>query len=216
MLEIFCDFDGTISQGDATDALLERFASPRWRAWEALWQSGAISARECLTAQVALVRVDRASLVQFIRGISIDDAVITLAKQCAEMRIPLTIVSDGLDCIIKGVLHHHGLSHVPYFANRAVWHAPDRLSLSFPHAEPGCESGVCKCRLTRRAGAPSAHQRVYIGDGRSDFCVVQQMDHVYAKGALIEWCQRQHISFDPFTSLDQVVTQLCPEGVVSR
>src|SRR5438105_2768469 len=35
---VFCDFDGTITQIDGTDAVLERFALPEWRDWESLWR----------------------------------------------------------------------------------------------------------------------------------------------------------------------------------
>ncbi len=215
MLQVFCDFDGTITQEDATDALLEQFAKPQWRDWEALWQAGEISARECLSRQVSLLRVHPKALAEFIRALPIDRAFATLATECTQRGIPLTIVSDGLDCIVKGVLHHHGLSQLRYFANQVVWEARDRMSLSFPYAERHCDNGACKCRLTRRSTGPSAVS-VYIGDGRSDFCVVQQMDRVYAKTALADWCRCQSIPYEPFETLEQVVSHLCPERVLSR
>ncbi|MEZ4537363.1 MAG: hypothetical protein R3D26_20540 [Cyanobacteriota/Melainabacteria group bacterium] len=45
-LEIFCDFDGTITVGDTVDLLLEKLALPEWEALE-LWQKGEISSGEC-------------------------------------------------------------------------------------------------------------------------------------------------------------------------
>ncbi len=213
-VEVFCDFDGTITQGDATDAVLNQFAEPQWREWEALWQAGEISGRECLKEQVALIRAERQDILDFVAQLPIDRGILKLAEGCDRLAIPLTIVSDGLDVILGGVLRHHGLSRLPYFANRVIWERQDRISLDFPYAEPRCGSGTCKCRLTR----PIARRAysAYIGDGRSDFCVVQQVDLVYAKGALRGWCQRQHIPFYPFEGLDEVATHLCPEGALIR
>ncbi len=210
-LHVFCDFDGTITQADATDALLHRFADVEWRDWEALWQAGEISARECLKRQVGLIRADRQQVIEFVANLPIDPGIFALAELCERMVVPLTVVSDGLDIVVQGALHHHGL-HLPAFANHVVWESPDRLSVEFPYADARCGSGACKCRLTERASG-RARRAVYIGDGRSDFCVVQKMQQicrVYAKGALIDWCRRQRIPFHPFQALEEVVSDLCP------
>ncbi len=210
-LEIFCDFDGTITQVDATDALLDQFAEPQWRQWEALWQAGEISGRECLKRQVGLIRANRAEIAEFMANLPIDRGILALAEQCARIAATLTIVSDGLDIIVEGVLRQHGL-HLPSYANHVVWESPNRLSVEFPYMEADCESGTCKCRLTHRPSKRVA-RRVYVGDGRSDFCVtrkMRQVGQVYAKGALIGWCRLQGIPFHPFDRLEQVVSHLCP------
>lgn len=31
--DVFCDFDGTITRVDATDAVLDAFALPAWQEW---------------------------------------------------------------------------------------------------------------------------------------------------------------------------------------
>ncbi|PYS76594.1 MAG: phosphatase, partial [Acidobacteria bacterium] len=43
---LFLDFDGTISERDAIDAMLEAFAAPEWLAVEEEWQAGRIGSRE--------------------------------------------------------------------------------------------------------------------------------------------------------------------------
>ena len=52
---LFLDFDGTISERDAVDAILEEFADSRWLAVEEEWKAGRIGSRECLRAQMSLV-----------------------------------------------------------------------------------------------------------------------------------------------------------------
>ena len=48
---LFLDFDGTISERDAIDALLEAFADSRWLVIEEEWKAGRIGSRECLREQ---------------------------------------------------------------------------------------------------------------------------------------------------------------------
>ena len=55
---LFFDFDNTITQGDVLDRVIERYsASQSWREWEAQWQAGSMTTRECLQRQVGDLRV---------------------------------------------------------------------------------------------------------------------------------------------------------------
>ena len=209
--EIFCDFDGTITSVDGTDAMLEAFACPAWREWEDRWVRGEISSQECLARQVALIQVDRDRLVSFAADLPIDTGIVILAHRCAEYAIPLTIVSDGIDLLIEGVLRRHGLLHLPVFSNHLRWDESGMPSLSFPFAAQGCESGAgtCKCAIALPDGRSTG--TVYIGDGRSDHCVSPKVHTVFAKGALQGWCARQNIPYEPFQTLTEVAEHLFPQ-----
>ena len=52
---VICDFDGTVTPFDVTDAILERFARPAWKTIEDEWVRGAISARQCMERQIPLI-----------------------------------------------------------------------------------------------------------------------------------------------------------------
>lgn len=52
---VICDFDGTVTPFDVTDAILERFARPAWKTIEDEWVRGAISARRCMERQIPLI-----------------------------------------------------------------------------------------------------------------------------------------------------------------
>lgn len=210
--EIFCDFDGTITTVDGTDAMLEAFARPAWREWEARWVGGEISSQECLAHQVALIQVDRDTLVRFAADLSIDRGIVTLANRCAEFNIPLTIVSDGIDLLIEGVLRRHGLLHLPVFSNHLRWDKTGQPSLSFPFAAQECESlaGTCKCAIAFSSDHRSTGT-VYIGDGRSDYCVSAKVHRVFAKGALQGWCAQQNIAYEPVQTLTEVAQHLFPK-----
>jgi 2-hydroxy-3-keto-5-methylthiopentenyl-1-phosphate phosphatase len=207
--DVFCDFDGTITCVDATDAVLETFALPAWREWEERWVNGEITSQECLSRQVELIRADRETLIQFSADLPIDEGILVLERQCAELNIPLTIVSDGLDLVVEAVLRRHGLLHLSTFSNHLRWDERGIPTLSFPFAMPECDSGAgtCKCALaapwTRPSGRP-----VYIGDGRSDQCVSAKMQTVFAKGTLQKWCEAQHIAHIPFQTLTEVAERM--------
>lgn len=207
--EVFCDFDGTITSVDATDAVLEAFALPAWREWEQRWVRGEITSQECLSQQVALIQADRETLVRFAANLPIDEGFLALGRRCTEQGIPLTIVSDGIDLLIEAVLRRHDLLHLQVFSNHLRWDDNGRPTLSFPFAEKKCESGAgtCKCSLTRPA-APRSARPVFIGDGRSDQCVSGKIQTVFAKGTLRDWCERSGIPCIPFETLAEVAERL--------
>ncbi|MDE2058137.1 MAG: HAD-IB family phosphatase [candidate division NC10 bacterium] len=212
-LQVLCDFDGTITKVDATDAVLETFALSAFREWEGRWERGEITSRECLSRQVELIRADRAELVQFAAELPVDEGIVTLNQRCIERGIPLMIVSDGLDLIIETVLQQHGLSHIPAISNRLVWNGNGYPSLSFPFASPGCwvGAGTCKCAAAASGGL-SLKDTAYIGDGRSDRCVSTVAQQVFAKGRLREWCDLQGIACEPFETLTDVTERLFRKG----
>lgn len=207
--EVFCDFDGTITRVDATDAVLETFALPAWREWEERWVNGEITSQECLSRQIELIRADRDTLIGFAADLPIDEGILELDRRCAERDIPLTVVSDGLDLLVEAVLRRYGLLHIPVFSNHIWWNEDGIPSLSFPFSASGCESGAgtCKCSLIRTEGCSSS-QTVYIGDGRSDQCVAARRHTLFAKGTLRTWCEAHGIIYLPFDTLTEVTEQL--------
>ena len=49
---------------------------------------------------------------------------------------------------------------------------------------------------------------VYVGDGRSDFCVSSRADILFAKGALADHCAAQGRSYFPFDTFHDVRRRL--------
>jgi len=207
--EVYCDFDGTITSLDATDAVLEAFALTEWRAWEARWVKGEITSQECLARQIELIQADRDTLVEFAADLPIDEGIHTLDRLCTEHGVPLTIVSDGIDLLVEAVLRRQGLLHLPVYSNHLHWDDNGHPTLRFPFAKRACDSGAgtCKCSLTLPTDPLSSHP-VYIGDGRSDQCVSGKMQTVFAKGSLLNWCDRTGIPCIPFETLAEVANRL--------
>ena len=196
---VSCDFDGTITCEDMVQAMLARFADPAWREVEAEWEAGLIGARECLARQTDMLRVEEAELASWVDEQPVDPDVGGFLSDCARRGHEVRIVSDGYDWVIARVLARLELSHLPVFANRLRPSPGRRWSLEFPYARATCPSGACKCKVLG-ADAP----RLHVGDGRSDFCVADVCERVFAKGALLAARRARglpSVAFDTFADL---------------
>ncbi len=203
---IQCDFDGTISVDDVTDALLERFARPGWREIEAEWEAGEIGSGECMKRQVALLDMSGAELDAFLAGMAIDPHFVPFVAAARRLGIALEVVSDGIDHAIHRILAQHRVAGLSVRANHLVPVDARRWRLISPHASTACVSacGTCKCELLARHAATS-RKVLFVGDGRSDFCVADKADFVLAKSRLIEHCARHGIAHAPFRSFEDAL-----------
>jgi len=204
-MHIICDFDGTITRGDTTDIVLSALADPTWRAIEDDWLAGRITAAACMRAQVALIGGTEADLDAVLDRVELDPGFVGFVRFCAERQLPISIVSDGVDRFIYRILERHRLGHLPVFANRMAG-LPFARELEQPYAREGCAagSGVCKCALSGAWSEPKWPTTVYIGDGRSDFCVSARADLLFAKGALADYAAGRAQPFTPFDTFDDV------------
>jgi 2,3-diketo-5-methylthio-1-phosphopentane phosphatase len=203
-MHAYCDFDGTITTIDVTDAVLERFAPPEWRDIELAWEAGRINAWLCMSAQIALMRVDPEEIDDFLDTVEIYPSFVDFVNWCGENFIPVSIVSDGVDRFIRRVLVNHGLGHLDIASNRLCVEKDDRgfrYRLEAPFMQPACHSGsgVCKCAFV--AAHPS---HIYVGDGRSDFCVSANANLLFAKGKLAAHCSQRSIPFFPYKNFTDV------------
>jgi len=204
-VRIFCDFDGTISIEDATDAILRRFADPEWKLIEEDWKKGAIGSAECMQRQVALIRASQDQLDAALDTIEIDPSFARFARFCRAQGIPLAIVSDGVDYFIRRILARYGLASLPTIANRLSISQLNGASRYHLHARSEantCASaaGVCKCRLISATGGT----RIYIGDGRSDLCVADKAEILFAKGILAQLCLQRGLRFTPYRQFTEI------------
>jgi len=207
---VICDFDGTIATVDVTDELLTRFALPEWQTIEAQWKAGEISARECMAQQIALLRVSRTELYAHLAHIHIDPGFREFVADCRGRQLPMQVVSDGIDRVIRRVLLRNGFGEISIAANRLIHTGRDTYELQFPNAKPGCSagSGTCKCAVAAQA---KPRRVLLIGDGTSDFCLARNADFVFAKAKLRTYCEQQgiaHRAFDTFSDIRYLLSEL--------
>jgi len=201
-MRIYCDFDGTITQTDTTDQVLEQFAHKDWLKLEAEWVAGRITAADCMRSQIALVQAPEASLNALLDTLQLRDGFIEFAAWCRANHLPLTVVSDGVDHFIRRILNRHGLGYLPVFSNRLVM-TNEALNLDQPFRRAGCAagSGVCKCDIVSASGADTL---VFIGDGRSDFCVSGRANILFARASLATYAAQRNQPYLAFESFFDV------------
>lgn len=203
-MRVVCDFDGTITLKDTTDEVLARLASPHWRTLEARWVLGEITAAECMRRQIALIGGDRVALDAVLDQVEIDPAFVRFDAWCKAEGVSLSIVSDGVDYFIARIMARHGLDHIAVVANELI-KRPSRYELAQPWIRDGCAggSGVCKCSVAV-IDVLAEDDLIYVGDGRSDFCVSHRADVLFAKDKLAEYAAARGQTFYPFSSFDDV------------
>lgn len=209
---MFCDFDGTVASEDVGNKLFRHFAGSKAEEIVKGYLDGTKTAVECLTQECAAVeKVTLESLETFVDGFSLDPHFTAFVLFCSQREIPMTILSDGLDFYVERLLRKHGLSHIPWFANRLKLVADGeyvRLVPEFPYTDSECgQCGNCKRNhLLTMSGDDDII--VYAGDGISDRCPVRYADIVFAKQGLIKFCQAENITYYEFSSFLDVQLRL--------
>jgi 2-hydroxy-3-keto-5-methylthiopentenyl-1-phosphate phosphatase len=208
---VICDFDGTIADVDVTDELLARFALPEWEDIEADWKAGLISSRECMERQVKLLRFTRPELEKFLETVTIDAGFREFIAECRWRQLPVRVVSDGIEEVIRSILRRHNLGQLSVTANQLVATGGSTYELRFPNADANCSaaSGTCKC--ARAMKEPRESRVLLIGDGRSDFCLAGAADFVFSKSKLTTHCEQNgiaHRSFNNFADIHYLLSEL--------
>jgi 2-hydroxy-3-keto-5-methylthiopentenyl-1-phosphate phosphatase len=193
---VYVDFDGTIAPSDPTDTLFARFCDPSWRTIERDWQEGRRTARDCMAAQVDLLRATPEAVAALLRTMAIDPAFPGFVALCRRWQLNVVVLSDGLDLVVGEVLRAAGLN-LPFFANRLQWLGGERWKLDFPYAQAGCAAALGNCKCSHRAPAAWDALSVMVGDGRSDFCIAERSQLVLAKGQLAAHCRFRKLSHQP-------------------
>jgi 2-hydroxy-3-keto-5-methylthiopentenyl-1-phosphate phosphatase len=204
-MRVICDFDGTITRQDSTDLVLDTLADPRWRSLQDDWVAGRISGAECMRGQVALIGGSAGDLDAVLDAVDLDPGFAAFVTWCEQRGFPVSIVSDGVDYFIARILARHGLTRLPVRANQLAGEA-GAWRLRQPWREPDCAngSGVCKCGAIDGAAKAADETVVFVGDGRSDFCIAAEADVLFAKGALAEHVTQRKQAYLPFATFDDV------------
>jgi 2-hydroxy-3-keto-5-methylthiopentenyl-1-phosphate phosphatase len=206
-LRVLCDFDGTISAADTTDAIFDRFA-PSWRTVEALWDAGEIGSAECMRRQVELMDASAAELDKALDGLEIDPTFPSFVRFCDTANIELSVISDGVDYFIRRILNNAGLAHLPVRANRLIRRGPRRYSLGHPHRTQDCATGAGTCKCAHASAGCASRYTILIGDGRSDFCVSHKADAVFAKKSLLSYTAGHGIAAFEYSTFADVQAML--------
>ncbi len=201
---VFVDYDGTITDADTFDVLVRHFAGDAvWHEIEGRLQRGEITLRDALQEEAGLVRASFDEACEILeRSVRFDPTFADFVADCERRGIALTVVSSGIEPVIRHALEHHGLARVPIVANGldadpSGWHIRFRDELA---------NGTDKAALVR-AARERGEFSTYIGDGLSDFDAALAADYVYAKrGRRLElFLEREGVPFTAFSRFAELV-----------
>jgi 2,3-diketo-5-methylthio-1-phosphopentane phosphatase len=210
---VFLDFDGTITRNDVVDSILKSYANPTWLVIEEEWKAGRIGSRECLRAQMGLVRAKPQEVDALLDTIEVDEGFPALLGTCARHGVATHVISDGFDYCIARILGRPSLAltchldRLQIFASHLEpcgesWH------VEFPYFKELCAHGCATCKpAVMHLVNPDCAPTIFVGDSLSDRYAASSADLVFGKG-LAEYCQECAVPQITYTDLADVVAQL--------
>ena len=208
-LAALSDFDGTIVDIDTSVFVLTRFAKEDWRIFDEQFEKGEITLEECLQQQFSTVRTSKTRILKEIERIpSLRPNFDRMAQFCKTQRIPLIIVSAGLDFVINHFLEQKGLQKlVEVYAPKARITATG-IKFTFPKLLDKASVSF-KDDLVRYY-KKQGKKTVYIGDGFADFNPARNADFSFAiKGSkLAELLRNDGIPHEEISDFREVVEAL--------
>lgn len=209
VFKVFIDFDGTITKKDVGEHLFLEFGdTDKANAIIDKWINGNISSIEMWQRLFATIpNPNLEAINDFLNTIEIDDHFVEFIEHAAEKNYDVYIVSDGFDFYINPVLKNYGLEHLPVYSNK-INIVNGNLIPTFPYTDEDCK----RCANCKRnhilANSSDDDYTIYIGDGHSDICPIQFCDFVFAKDALLKYCELNRITYFPYRNFNDVKLRL--------
>ncbi len=204
---VFVDYDGTITDVDTFDVLVRRLVGDGpWNEIEGRLHRGELSLRDALEREAELVRVsidDAAALLE--REVRFDASFAAFVEACEANGMPVTVVSSGVEPLIRLALKREGLERLTVIAN-GVEALPAGWRL---HFRDPVGNGTDKAAIVSAAREQGA-RTVFIGDGRSDYDAALTADVAFVKrnSRLESFLAERGVPFEVFASFAEVTRAL--------
>jgi len=209
---LFLDFDGTLVDPNVAILLVERFAHDGVRVAHEVDEQlhrGELTLRQAWDRQAALLRWDQVpGMTEYaVREIPLRSGAHELIDLLAVHDVPTVVVSGGLDFYIRAILEREGID-LPFLSDTALPGEDGRLRVEHTYGHVECrQCGICKAQVVR-GPLPPAQRTIFVGDGSTDRFAAEVADIVFARGRLLQYCQRRGITCFPFEDFAPVTTQL--------
>jgi 2-hydroxy-3-keto-5-methylthiopentenyl-1-phosphate phosphatase len=204
---IVVDFDGTITERDTQDGLLERYAPEAYVEAERGLAEGRLTLRECMEQEFAPVRGHHDAIVaETVEAARVRDGFREFVEAMEAAGNRLVVVSGGFESVIRPVLERAGAAHLPVIAHEFRI-TPEGTTLDF-RADADCDVCGEECKrgvvASMRDGLPVA----YIGDGYSDRCAAIAADRRFARRFLakdLDELGLEYTQFDDFHTVREAL-----------
>ena len=207
MLEVFVDYDGTITDLDTFDVLVRAYVGAhRWEELEEKLHAGAMTLREVLAAQAAGVHATLDEADALLRdGTAFDPTFARFVERCEREGAALTVLSSGVQPLIERAFVRNGLERVPILAN-GIDASPHGWRFIFRDESDNGHNKAADVRAAKERGS----QTVYVGDGPSDYEAALTADRRFAKAGrtLEKYLTERGVPHDTFSSFSQIESAL--------
>ena len=202
-----CDFDGTITEGDISFLILEKFAEGDWRSILRDYQQGNITVGDFNSRAFAMVKKDRGTLESLVQAEGrIRPGLYELTEYCQKHDIIITVVSNGLDFYIKTLLRHNGFGNIKIIAAKTVF-TPHGLDARYYNHHGEELLSEFKESYTRQF-IDQGYKVYYAGNGPSDVPASRLAEHTFATESLLDYYRREDLPHTPFDDLNDIVAGL--------
>ncbi|MGG2095662.1 2-hydroxy-3-keto-5-methylthiopentenyl-1-phosphate phosphatase [Bacillus sp. S13(2024)] len=209
-IQIFCDFDGTITNNDNIVAIMEKFASPKAETIKQQILSQELSIQEGVEKLFCLLPTSlRDEITAFIKKTAVIRTGFTEFVQfLRENNISLYIISGGMDFFVYPLLE--GLVDSTQIYCNTTDFSGKTIQINWPHpCDAHCENkcGLCKSTLIRHLSSQNDF-KIVIGDSITDLQAANLADKVFARDFLITKCKEHHITYTPFETFHDIQNEV--------
>ena len=208
-LAVLCDFDGTITTTDTFAHILKKYAQGDWQQYDRQYERSELTLQEVVKKQGMMIRTPQMVLIaemERITGFRPNfDKLIAYSRT---NKIPIAVVSAGLDFVINDLLRMKGWNQLVKLYVAKTETTPEGIRFTFPRLRDNASLDL-KDDLVRFH--QSKGRRVaYIGDGRWDLPALKLADYKFAiKGStLSSLCRQQNIPAREISEFQEVITTL--------
>jgi 2-hydroxy-3-keto-5-methylthiopentenyl-1-phosphate phosphatase len=208
-LGVVLDFDGTLVDPNVAIVLVEEFAPNGHKVAheiDLLLHEGKIGLREAWQRQAAILPGERLDeMARFVRNrVPLRKGAREFLELTHRHRIPVTVVSGGLEFYIREVLRREDLD-LPIRSDRLEVGPGSRVRVVHPYGHPTCRlCGICKAAIVENH---SPGRTAFIADGSTDRYGAEVADIVFARRRLLDYCRKAGIPCFPFEDFEPVTQQ---------
>ncbi|KEK25970.1 2-hydroxy-3-keto-5-methylthiopentenyl-1-phosphate phosphatase [Bacillus gaemokensis] len=209
-IQVFCDFDGTITNSDNITSIMENFAPPKAEEIKRRILSQDLSIQEGVSQLFKLLPTTlHDDIIKFLK----ETATIRTGFQefmqfINENNISFYVISGGMDFFVHPLLQ--GLVPKQQIYCNATDFSRKNIEVKWPHpCDEDCNHncGLCKSTLIRGLSSKDDFH-IVIGDSITDLQAAKQADKVFARDFLITKCEEYHIPYTPFETFCDIQTEL--------
>lgn len=191
-----CDFDGTITEDDASFHLLDAHADGDWRRLLEEYRQRKITVWDFNTRAFSMVRAGKPELLRTLEdNVKVRAGFQEFVDYCMRKGLRFAVVSNGLDFYIDATMRNLGLDNVEVHAAHTLF-CPGGMRIRYTGPDGSqLEDGFKEAYI--RLFLKQGYRVVYMGNGESDIPAARRAHHVFATGHLLAHFRENTLDYRP-------------------